>query len=128
MNLTAEQLAEIQRQRADDPASRSFRITFTQEQRDAYRRAVAQEMAARDDNLHQVRQIEAAEREQTLSGILRAAISASRRTPQDLSTGLGIDAQQLHNFRCGAEPLPSDVIDRLIALLDLEVIVADVTA
>jgi hypothetical protein len=128
MILTAQQRAEIEQQRAADPATRSFRLTFTPEQRDAYRRAVAEEMAARDDNLRQVRQIEAAEREPTLSGTLRRAISASRRTPQDLSTELGIDTQQLHDFRAGVEPLPSDVIDRLIVLLDLEVIVADVTS
>lgn len=128
MNLTAQQRAEIERQRAVDPACRSFRITFTPEQRDAYRRAVAEELASRDDNLLQVRQVEAAEREPTLSGTLRRAISASRRTPQDLSNELGIDTQQLHNFRAGLEPLPSDVIDRLLALLNLEVIVADVTA
>lgn len=128
MNLTAQQKAEIEQQRAADPSIRSFRITFTPEQRDAYRKAVAEELAARDENLLQVRQIEAAESEPTLSGTLRRAISASRRTPQDLSTQLGIHTQQLQNFRAGVEPLPSDVIDRLIALLDLEVIVADVTS
>jgi hypothetical protein len=126
MRLTAEQVAEIERQRQAAPGTHSFHITMTPQQRSAYRQAVAEELAARAENLERLRQIETAEQEATLSGALRRAISDSRRSPRELSAELGIDSRLLSAFREGLEPLPSDVIDKLVAILDLDVIVANV--
>lgn len=63
--------------------------------------------------------MQAAETEETFSGRLRRAITVSRRNPEALANEIGIDPQTLAGFCCGDETLPSDVIDRLIAALDL---------
>ncbi len=51
MKLTEQQRAEMDRQRREHPGRRRFVLTFTPEQREQYRQAVAEELAARSENI-----------------------------------------------------------------------------
>jgi len=119
MQLTPEQRAEIDRQRREQPAKRRFILTFTPEQREQYRRAVAEEMASRDANTRRARPMLAALREPTFSGWLRRAIATSGTPQEDLARQVGIDAAQLNGFLAGTSTLDSHVIDQLISTLGL---------
>lgn len=94
-------------------------MTFTPDQEQDWRRAVAKEEAGRDANLAQVRKLEQAERETGFSGDLRRAINAAARRPEHLAEELGVDVALLEGFRSGEATLPSDIVDRLVALLGL---------
>jgi hypothetical protein len=119
MQITPEQRAEIERQRALTPGRRSFMLDFTPAQREEYLRIAAQEDASADANLDWLRKCRNAEREPGFSGDLRRAINAARRAPRALAGELGIDVDVLQQFRAGDASLPSDVVDRLVAALGL---------
>jgi hypothetical protein len=120
MQLTAEQRAEIERQRRENPGTRHVTITPTPEQAELHRRAVEEEEAARDANSAQARKLFAALEEPGFSGDLRRAIVASRKEPDDLASELGVDAALLEEFLDGDASLPTAVVDRLVAVLGLK--------
>ena len=119
MQLTPEQRAEIDRQRREQPGKRRYVLTFTPEQREQYRRAVAEEMASRDANTRRARPMLAALREPTFSGWLRRAIATSGIPHDDLAARAGADVAQINGFLVGESTLDSHVIDQLISLLGL---------
>lgn len=121
MQLTPEQRAELERQRRENPGGR-LQIEFTAEQAEEYRRMAAEENAAREANIAQIRQRDQAAAEPGFSGDLRRAIRSARRRPEDLAAELGIDVQLLEDFRKGEATLPSDVVDRLVAVLGLRLV------
>jgi len=123
MKLTSEQQAEVERQRRENLGQRVM-IQFTPEQAAEYRRAVAEEEAAREANIAAVKKKDAAAAKPGFSGDLRRAINASRTDIRELSRELGVDARLLEAFRRGDAPLPSDAVDRLVALLGLKLVPA----
>ena len=128
MQLTPEQRDEMQRQREQSPNRRSFRMEFTAEQRAEWKQAVAEEEAARSANIARMERIDAAAAEETLSGEVRRAIRDARRPFAVLADEIGITTQQLLDFRSGDAPLPSDALDRLVAVLGLTARLETVTA
>jgi hypothetical protein len=121
MKLTREQWAEVERQRRGDPDGRIM-LEFTPEQEEEYRRMVEVEETGRDANIAYARKLLAASREPGFSGDLRRAIGASRRDHRELARDIGIDVEALEAFRAGDAALPSDVVDRLVALLGLKLV------
>ncbi len=119
MQLTDEQRAELERQRSDQPGRRRFMLAFTPEQREQYRRAVAEETSARDANVRRARATLDALREATFSGWLRRAIAASGVPQDELAARVGIEAAQINGFLQGTATLDSAAIDRLMAVLGL---------
>jgi hypothetical protein len=121
MKLTPEQRAEVERQRRENPGQRIM-IQFTPEQKEEYERAVEEEEASREANIAFVKRMDAATDEPGFSGDLRRAIRSSRRDQRELARELGIEVQLLEAFRAGDAALPSDVVDRLVALLGLKLV------
>jgi hypothetical protein len=119
MQLTPEQRAEFDRQRREQPGKRRYVLTFTLEQREQYRRAVAEEMASRAANTRRARPMLAALREPTFSGSLRRAIATSGIPQEDLAARAGTLPAQLNGFLAGESTLDSHVIDQLISTLGL---------
>lgn len=119
MQLTPEQRADIERQRSDEPERRRFLLALTPEQREEYRRAVAEEMASRPENIRRSRALLAALREPTFSGWLRRMIAKSAVPHDELARRIGLDVERINGFLCGHETLSSDVIDQLAAELGL---------
>lgn len=64
----------------------------------------------------------AALEEPGFSGDLRRAISAARKAPSELARELETDADLLSVFLAGDAELPTDVVDRLVALLRLKLV------
>lgn len=67
---------------------------------------------------------EQAEQEPGFSGDLRRAITAACRPSHELAAAAGVDVQQFEEFRAGRATLPSDVIDRLVDVLELRLTAA----
>ena len=120
--LTPEQRAELERQKSTHPADRRVHLELTEEQQLLRSEAALLEQAGQKENIAAYRRMLVAEREPTLSGDLRRAINASNCRPAELAKTLGITALQLDAFRCGDETLPSDVIDRLAAMLGMTLV------
>lgn len=118
MQLTDAQRAEIERQRREQPDGR-VQIALTADQADEYRRLAIDEDAGQAANLDRIARRDKATAEPGFSGDLRRALKAARRPPQEVAATLGIDVQVLEDFRAGEATLPSDVVDRLVALLGL---------
>jgi len=127
-HLTAEQRAEIERQRQADPNRRSFLVESTPLQREAHAWKAGQALAGRDEDQEHFRKMQQASEEPTFSGELRRALDAIGPQVFGLPDKLGIDWRLLSDFRAGDAPLPSDVIDRLIRELRLTVEVHNATA
>jgi hypothetical protein len=123
MELTPEQKAEIEQQRSDDPQRRHFMLEITPQQQTEWERAVAEEMAYKDENIRRGRAWLRALREDSFSGELRRAIVASKRPADELAEKINLDPRVLAEFRAGEASLPSDAIDRLIHELRLTVAV-----
>lgn len=120
MERTPEQLAGIERQRAADPAARGVRIDLTPEQREEYQQLAQVVDAEQDSDRAHVRSIEAAAQEPGFSGDLRRAIMAAGIPSVDLATRSGVSVTVLEDFRAGRLALNSDVINRLIEALGLQ--------
>ena len=116
---TAEQLAEIERQKASNPASRRINVEFTPEQREAWRKAVEEEEANKEATIAHHRRIMAAAAEPGFLGDLRRAINASGRRVVALPKEIGVDARLLDDFRAGEAELPAAAIARLVDALGL---------
>jgi hypothetical protein len=121
MQLTPEQRADIERQRRENPGARIF-IQHTPEQAEERRRAYEEEEASREANIANARKMFAALEEPGFSGDLRRAIAASRKTPSDLASSVGASVTTLEAFLDGDASLPTDVVDRLVALLRLKLV------
>ena len=119
MQLTDQQRAEIDRQRRAQPGRRRFVLSFTPEQREQYRQAVAEERAARAGNTARARPAVEALREATFSGWLRRAIASSGCSQERLAADVGADVAAINAFLCGEGTLDSALIDRLITRLGL---------
>jgi len=119
MQLTPEQRAEMQRQLEEHPDRRRFHMESTPQQRAEWQKAVAEEEAARPANIARLERMDLAADEETLSGELRRAIRNARRPFSALAKEAGVTPQELLDFRSGDAPLPSDALDRLIAVLGL---------
>ena len=120
MQLTAEQRADIARQRRENPGTRHVTITPTPEQAEQHRRAVQEEEGARDANSAHAQKLFAALEEPGFSGDLRRAIVASRKEPDNLARELSVAPALLHEFLDGDASLPTAVVDRLVELLGLK--------
>lgn len=117
MQLTPEQREQVESAKA--AGEHRVVLEFTPEQRADWEAARDAALAEKDEVIASLHRMQAAETEETFSGRLRRAITASRRNPEALANEIGIDPQTFANFRCGDTTLPSDVIDRLIAALGL---------
>lgn len=117
MQLTPEQLAQVEAARQE--GRRRVHLTLTDGQRAEQRRKIAEEDAARDENIAAYHRRRQAEAEPGLAGDLRRAITAARRLPQQLAAEAGTTVELLEGFREGAADLPLDVVDRLVGLLGL---------
>lgn len=122
MKLTDEQRVEIERQRRENPGARIV-IDETPEQAEEYRRAIAEEEAGREANIAYIRKLEAAAAEPGFSGDLRRAIKAAQRDPRALAHDLQIRSELLESFLIGEAALPTDVVDRVAAVLGLKLVV-----
>jgi hypothetical protein len=58
--------------------------------------------------------------EKTFSGALRRAIHKFPQSPMKTAEKAGIEWGDMSNFLTGEKPLPSDAIDRLVAVLKLK--------
>ena len=119
MELTQEQRAELDRQRQDSPGRKRFMLEFTPEQREQYRRMVAEEMRSKPANLARAAGTRDALREATFSGWLRRAIASSGHSQARIAEELNVDVSVLNRFLLGEASLDSSLIDRLIIFLGL---------
>jgi ribosome-binding protein aMBF1 (putative translation factor) len=117
MQLTPEQREQVESAKA--AGERRVVLEFTPEQRADWEAARDAALAEKEEVIARLHGMRSAEADETFSGRLRLAITASKRSPVALADEIGIDPQLLSAFRCGDVTLPSDVIDRLIAALGL---------
>ncbi len=120
MKLTPEQRKQVEAARmAGEPR---VMLEYTPEQQADWEAARDQAMAEKPEIIAQFHRMQAAEAEDTFSGRLRRAIRASGRDTKSLAEEIHVDWRLLDDFRCGDATLPSDVIDRLIAALELRLV------
>jgi hypothetical protein len=117
MELTPEQQAQIQQ--AKERGKQRVTVQFTDDQRKAYREAVARELAGKEENTAQINRIVRAAEQPGFFGDVRRAILASRRPVSELAAAIGVDPQRLSDFRAGNEELPAGALDRLLETLGL---------
>jgi hypothetical protein len=120
MPLTPEQHEQVREAKAR--GARRVTVTFTAEQRKAWKQTVEEEQVGKVENLAMFRKIVAAAEQPGFFGDLRRAILLSRRSPAELSAAIGVDDQQLSGFRAGAGDLPAASMDRLIETLGLRLV------
>jgi AcrR family transcriptional regulator len=111
--LTAEEaakIAEIRVRLADELPDMKARAKQLLLQVREDRDAIANEL---DDLASQNERLTAAAAEDTLSGHLRQAIHASRRSPPQIACDAGIDTETLLGFLEGDHGLPSETLDRI---------------
>lgn len=118
MQLTPEQQTQVDQAKAE--GRRRVMLTPTPEQQKDYARRVAIEEAGRDANIAYFRKREEAAKEEGFSGDLRRAIDASRKAPQSVAIDIGVDGNLLDQFCCGEAELPTDIVDRLVKHLGLQ--------
>ena len=123
MDLNAQQRAEIERQRQENPGGRVV-IEFTPEQRAEWERVRDLALSDREQSIEQIRKMEAACAEPTFRGELRRAIRAARLAsrPRLFDAELGLDPVQIDRFLSAEDDLPLDVVERLIAALELHLV------
>jgi hypothetical protein len=117
MQLTPEQVEQATQAR--ERGDRRVYLQMTPEQKEEYRKAVAQEMAGKDANIARTRKIMASAEQPGFFGDIRRAILLSRSSKPDLATTIGVDQQVLSNFQLGEGELPSAALDRLLEALGL---------
>jgi len=117
MQLTPEQQEQVRQ--AKERGERRIRLSFTAEQKSAWRQAVEQELAGKEENIAYWRKIVAAADQPGFFGDIRRALFLSRRAPHELVTAIGVDLQTLSDFRAGDSDLPSAALERLIDALGL---------
>ncbi len=112
------QQKELVRQ-AKERGERRVSVPFTAEQRNAWREAVEQELASKDENAAHIRQIVAAAEQPGFFGDVRRAMLASRRPIHDLAGAIGVEPRILSDFRAGTAELPAAAVDHLMETLGL---------
>jgi hypothetical protein len=120
MEYTTEQRKLVEAARAE--GRWRVMLEYTPEQLADWEAARDQAIAEKPEIIARFHKMRAAESEETFSGHLRRAIGAEmvkRRNPRSISEEACIDWRLLEDFRCGDAILPSDVIDRLVAVLGL---------
>jgi ribosome-binding protein aMBF1 (putative translation factor) len=117
MQLTPEQRAIAEQARRE--GRRGVHLTLSEEQRGEQQRAIAEEEAARDENIAAFARRRDAEAEAGFAGDLRRAITAARRPTGQLAAELGVSAGLLEDFREGTAGLPFEAVERLIESLGL---------
>jgi hypothetical protein len=117
MNLNGEQRELIQR--AKDRGEHRTEISFTPEQRHAWRIAAEQELQAKDENLAHFQRLKVAAGQPGLLGDIRRAIVSSRRPSSEIAQAAGIDDALLSEFRAGEAELSTPALGRLVEALGL---------
>jgi DNA-binding MarR family transcriptional regulator len=117
MQLTPEQQEQVRQAKA--AGERRVYLRFTPEQRNEWRAAVEEEMAAKEENIAHLRKIHAAAEQPGFFGDLRRAVLASRRPVHELAQQVGVDPRLFSDFQAGEAELPSAALERLVVTLDL---------
>ena len=117
---TDEQRAALQEQMAATPSQGRVGVPLTSEQAVAYREAVQEELAGKDEMVAHVRKLRAAEQEAGLFGDLRRAINASRLDRNVIAQMIGTTRAELDRFRTAEAPLPPEALRRLVDVLGLQ--------
>lgn len=118
MQFTREQREAIERAKA--AGARRVIMDLTPEQRAEADRIEAAEEAGMAENIEYLRKRREAAKEIGFSGDLRRAIAATRKPPETVAAEAGLDGQLIDRFCCAEAILPSDVIDRLVEHLGLQ--------
>lgn len=117
MQLNAEQREQLQQAKAR--GERHVTLSFTPEQKRAWREAAEQELAGKEENIVHLRKIKAAAEQPGFFGDIRRAILLSRFSTGDLATTIGVDWRVFSDFQSGETQLPTAALDRLIEALGL---------
>jgi hypothetical protein len=118
MQLTPEQQAQVDQAKAE--GRRRVVLTPTPEQSSDYARRVEIEEAGREENIRWAQKRREARNELGFSGDLRRAIAATRKPAQSVAAEIGVDGDLLDRFCCGEAELPTDIVDRLVKYLGLQ--------
>ncbi len=122
MKFTPQQQADIDRQKAADPAARHLTSKATPEQAAEIRNSARQAETQKAEIEEEYHRVVAASEEEGFSGWLRRAIRRAKRPVQKLAGEAKIEIDLLRDFRVGDATLPSDAVDRLVAALDLTLV------
>jgi DNA-binding MarR family transcriptional regulator len=117
MQLTPEQQEQVRQ--AKVAGERRVHLRLTPDQRNAWRAAVEEELAAKEENIAHLRKIHAAAEEPGFFGDLRRAILLSRRPVHELAQQIGVDPRLFSDFRAAEAELPAAALARLLETLDL---------
>jgi hypothetical protein len=115
--LTPEQQDHVRKAKAAGESR--IAIRFTTEQRAAWRAAVEQELAGKEQNSSHFRNLKAAAEQPGFFGDVRRAILLEKRPIQELAAQIGVDVRLFSAFRAGEAELPAAALDRLIEALGL---------
>ena len=117
MQLTPEQHEQVQQAKA--AGEQRVMLRFTAGQKDEWQKAVAQELAGKEENIARLRKIKAAAEQSGFFGDVRRAIALSQRPVDELAAEIRVDPRLLSDFRAGDADLPSAALDRLLDVLGL---------
>lgn len=117
MQLTPEQREQLTQ--AKERGDRRVTLSCTPEQTSAWRDALQQELAGKQENIAHFHKINAAAEQPGFFGDVRRAILLSRRPIGDLAAAIGVDPQSLSDFRAGEAELPAPALNRLVESLGL---------
>jgi hypothetical protein len=117
VQLTPEQQAQVNQAKAEGRQRILLAMTPEQAQNDA--REVAVEEFGREENIRLARLRRQARNEPGFSGDLRRALASLHKPPQTIAAEIAADGELLDQFCRGEAELPTDVVDRLVAHLDL---------
>lgn len=102
--------------------ARRIHREFTPEERARWEQARDEAERELPDLLDRAKRRADALAEPTMSGQLRRAIKASELGLRDIAEEIGTSPVELSAFMCGDQPLSSDVLDSLAALLGYELV------
>lgn len=117
MQFTPEQQEQVRQAR--ERGERRVSLSFTAEQRKAWRQSAERELAGKEENNTHRHKIMAAADQPGFFGDIRRAILLSRRATDELSAAIGVEPRMLSDFRAGESDLPSAALERLIDSLGL---------
>ena len=117
MQLTPEQ--EQQLHQAKTAGQKRITMRMTPEQREQYRVAIAEEMAAKEENIAHLRKMQWAAQQPGFFGDVRRAIAQCQSPIHELAAIIGVEPRLLSDFRANEAELPPAALDRLIEALGL---------
>jgi hypothetical protein len=117
MQLIPEQMQQVRDARLR--GERRMFVSFTPEQRQAWREMVDQELAGKEGNVSLARKVKAAAEQPGFFGDIRRAVLLSRRPIAELSMTIGVETRTLSDFCAGDAELPAFALDGLVATLGL---------